>query len=293
MKSISDSFQLLLQRIQLSSAEIRAATVHLATIESRLTKTLDVKKFFKAGSFSRGSSIIGKSDVDAFVVLSRDSVRWGGGQFKSSHTVLDEIRTELTSRFPKTSVARDINSIVVDFKDYRIDVVPAVFAEFPKEHRWPLYWIPDGTGTWMVTSPERQNAYIKQENEVSCGKLRFVAQLLKFWRECRVPRVPLSSFHIEMVLAATGICKGPKSYANCMAEVFKQLAERECRAIADPLEVCGRIPAVKSEPQRESALASVRHSRDHAKAGLEANVPGKLQDARHQWDIVFNGNFPW
>src|SRR5689334_12247911 len=105
MTSIADSFQELLGRIQPREAEVDAANSHLSSIEVRLRKAFDVKKFFTAGSFSRGSSITGKSDVDVFVVLSRESVRWGG-DFKSSFTVLDDVRTELEGRFWNTSVYR-------------------------------------------------------------------------------------------------------------------------------------------------------------------------------------------
>lgn len=46
----------------------------------------------------------------------------------------------------------------------------------------PLYYIPDGNGSWMLTSPEIHNGYIALKNQESCGKLRAVAQLFKFWR---------------------------------------------------------------------------------------------------------------
>ena len=145
----------------------------------------------------------------------------------------------------------------------------------------------------MKTSPELHNAYIKQEDAASGGKIRGTARLLKFWRECRNPRVPLSSFHIEMVLASTGICKGIKSYADCVTEVLQNLAARDCRAMQDPYGISGYIPAVESESQRESALVSVRYSRDHAKDALQADRWNDLNEARRQWDIVFNTKFPW
>jgi signal transduction histidine kinase len=48
--------------------------------------------------------------------------------------------------------------------------------------------------------------YIREADVRSGGKLRHVAQLMKHWRECRSPRVPLSSFHIEMLLVSARNC---------------------------------------------------------------------------------------
>lgn len=173
-----------------------------------------------------------------------------------------------------------------------MDVVPGIFDSMYRE-KWPIYLIPDSAGGWMQTCPSRYDAYISGANTESGGKLAYVAQLMKFWRECRTPRIPLSSFHIEMVLAAEEVCKGVKSYPTCMLEVLRSLARRECRAMRDPYGVAGNIPAVKTDSQRERALASVTDSRNHAASAEQAALWGYINDACRQWDIVFNGKFPW
>ncbi len=230
--------------------------------------------------------------MDVFAVVSRDTVRWGNG-YMSSTTVLDNFRQQLENRFWNTDVYRNGPAIVVEFSDCKGDVVPSVFAEFATEHKWPVYWIPDGAGGWMKTAPGLHNAYIKNEDDACGGKLKRTAQILKFWRECRSPRIPVSSFHIEMVLAALGICKGVKSYADCITEVLQNLAARECRAMQDPFCICGNIAALKTENQRDNALASIKYSRDHAKVALSADRNGNVSEALRQWDIVFNGEFPY
>ncbi|MEW5980099.1 MAG: nucleotidyltransferase domain-containing protein [Acidobacteriota bacterium] len=291
MTSISDSFQILIDRIQPLQSEIDAADRHLTEIKSRLEKAFTVKSFLVVGSASRNTFIHGYSDVDLFAVVARNDLRWGGN-YVSSETVLNNFRKELEGRFWNSNVYRDIHAIVVAFTDSQVDVVPAFFAG-PNPNGWPLYSIPDGARGWMTTSPGYHNAYLKQKNEESRGKLRCTAQLLKFWRACRSPSVPLSSFHIEMVLAHERLCVGARSYATCVTEIFQNLASRECRGIHDPLGVSGIVPAVKSESQRLNALTSIRYSREHAKAAYTADYHGNLHEARRQWDIVFNNQFPW
>jgi hypothetical protein len=250
-----------------------------------------MRRCLVGGSFFRGTFIHGGSDVDLFAVVSRKDVTWGG-ELVSSTTALSNIRQELLLRYPNTPIGKDVHAVVVPFaQGPSVDVVPAVFDQM-LNGRYPLYLIPDGEGGWMRTCPELHNSFVREADAKSTGKLRRVAQLLKYWRECRSPRVPLSSFHIEMALASEGICTGVKSYAACVTEAMQHLAQRECRALQDPLGIAGYIPAVRTTNQREDALASVRHSRDHAKDACFADYAGDVKEACKQWDIVFNYTFP-
>lgn len=290
--TISESFQELIRRIQPLDSEFQAARQHLATIETRLETVFQVSNCRTIGSFARSTSIRGFSDTDLIAVFRKSEFTWGGSLINSD-TALDNVRKALLDRYPYSDIRRDGIAIAISFSDGRqVDVVPAVFDGMFKE-KWPLYLIPDGAGGWMSTCPTLYDAYISGANTDGGGKLIAVAQLMKFWRECRNPRIPLSSFHIEMVLASEDVCKGIKSYADCSLAILRSLARRECRAMQDPYGIAGNIPAVKSASQRERALASVTNSRDHAQSAVSADTRGDIEEARRQWDIVFNTKFPW
>jgi len=285
--TINESFKLLLSRIEPTQAQINAAEQHLATIKTRLKSVFTLKDYLKTGSYSRDTFNKDSSDVDVFAVVSRDDMRWGSG-YVTSDTALDRFKQELEGRFWNTKVYRDVHAIVVKFSDCQVDVVPAFFKGVT-EQNWPLYSIPNGSSGWMEASPALHNAYIAQEDRPAAGKIRGTARLLKYWRNDR----PISSFHIELLLASTGICKGVKSYANCVTETLQLLARQECRGVKDPMGVSGYVSAVKSESQRENVLQSVRYSRDKALAALAADARGDINEARRLWDIVFRGDFPW
>jgi len=288
--SISQSFSSLISRIQPLASEVEAAKQHLATIQTRLETVFELSSCRRTGSFARGTSIRGFSDADLFAVFRKSNFTRAGSLISSS-TVLNSVRQELVARYPNTPISRDVMAISVAFADGRhVDVVPALFDSMHQE-KWPVYLMPDGVGGWMKTCPSIYDAYIEQANRASGGKLLYVAQMVKFWRECRSPRVPLSSFHIELVLASEETCKGVKSYGECVRDIFRSLATRGCRAMQDPFRIAGYIPAVKTEGQRESTLASVTYSRDHANTALTAEL-WQPAEARRQWGIVFNGKFP-
>lgn len=287
--NVSESFTTLLSRIQPTTGEISAAQGHIATIKTRLNATFTLNRIVVGGSFARGTFIRGNSDVDVFAVFAKKEAMWGG-QLVASTTVLDNVRKELAARYPATPVWRDVHAVVVGFSGVQIDVVPALFDQL-RNDRYPQYLIPDGAGGWMATCPDLHNAYIASANTKSGGKLRSIAQLMKFWRECRTPRVPLLSFHIEMLLAQEEVCAGIKTFGTCMTTVLQRLSDRECRAMQDPLGIGGYLMAVRTDAQRAAALASVKSSRDHAKSA-QAALSTNPEEAKRQWNIVFNGNFP-
>jgi hypothetical protein len=291
--TISESFRLLLSRTEPLASELDLARSHANSIETRLSSEFTVKKFLIVGSHSRDTAIRSHSDVDYFAVIARKDARWGEDS-KNSNTVLANVRRVLDAAFDQTDVAKDGQAIVVGFGrgERSVDVVPAVFQGMSPNGR-PVYGMPDGAGKWMPTSPEGHNKYIAEANGRSGGKLRGTAQLLKFWRECRSPRVPIMSFHLELLLAGDDVCRVGMSYADCVLAAFRLLARRECRGYPDPLGISGNVRAAGTDAKRATALAAVQYARDHAASAVEADARGDLAEARRQWDIVFNGSFPW
>ena len=288
--NIANCFLKLIPRIQPTPAEIALAQQHISTIRVRLNSTFKLSKVLVGGSFSRGTLIRGVSDVDLFAVIARGEATWGN-RYESSETILNHFWVELSRRLPSTPIGRDVHAVVVPFSQGpSADVVPAIFDQMINGR--PQYLIPDGNGDWMPTSPERHNLYIQNANGRSGGKLKRLAQILKFWRQCSSTRLAMSSFHIEMLLASSGICVGVKGYAAFMTNALRALAERECRALQDPLGIAGLIPLVKTENQLGDAIASVKYARNHANEACIADYAGDSEEAWRQWDVVFQGHFP-
>jgi SMODS domain-containing protein len=286
------SFQSLITRIAPLQSELDEAKSHADSIRARLQSSFNLKKFVIVGSHSRETAIRRYSDVDHFAVFSRDEFRWGN-EYKNSDTVLNNIKDDLAQRFTQTPVHRDGPAVVVSFGqgNHSVDVVPAMFWEVNKEN-WPIYYIPDGNGGWIPTSPELHNKYIRDADQRSSGKLKRTSQLVKFWRECRSPRIPIASFHLDLLLASQKVCDGVKSIAQCLSDGFRLLATRDCRALQDPLGISNFVSAVKTESQQDAARQAVAHAYDHVARALEAERYGKTLEARRQWNIVFNDKFP-
>lgn len=291
--SVSESFSKLLSRIQPGDLEIKRAEGHASTMKSRLEKYFALKKFELIGSHSRDSAIKKYSDVDFFAVFSRDDVRWGG-KYIDSRTLLNKVANVLRGRYPQTGIRRDKQALVIEFGDgnYAVDVVPAFFEEFDDELHNPIYSIPDSAGGWVITNPKLHNKYINEASQQSNSKLIRTVQLIKWWQSVRIPKIPLKTFHLEMILSSEGICNGVKSYAECLTDTFDLLYKRQCRPLRDPLKISGYIDSTNTELQRDHLYKVIWSSRNRSIRALEFEYSGKVTRAKELWSIIFNNKFP-
>lgn len=102
----------------------------------------------------------------------------------------------------------------------------------------------------------------------------------------------MNSFHVELLLAQANVCSGIKTYGQCLFDAFQLLADRECRALQDPIGISGLVRAANTEAKREKVQAAVADSAFHAVKALLAEAQGDTREAVDQWDLVFDGNFP-
>ena len=290
---VTDGFKTLLSRIEPTDRDIEVYESHRQSITRRLETVFSTNKVELIGSYARGSSIRATSDIDLLLILKREEVRWGEG-YKTSSTVLDQVRAELLNRYPATPVGRDVHAITVGFADnqHPVDVVPGFYLKHGGAMNYPIYAIPNGQGGWMATSPQSHNKFINDSDNQSGGKLKRVARLIKFWRRCRTPSIPLNSFHVELFLAQERICVGPMSYALCMNNALAKLANRQCQPLDDPMDISGKVPAAYTEDKRRRAQEAIYASAKRAYNALQAEGSGNVGEALRLWDLVFNGNFP-
>lgn len=290
--SIGDSFAKLIGWIQPSDSNVEAGKRHSGEIGTRLeSQGFEFNKMRFLGSHSRGTAVESHSDMDLFAIFKKKEVT-RAGSLVSSDTVLSNVRKALAGRYTNnTKVGRDGEAITVSFSDISVDVVPAFFEGF--SGKYPLYSIPNGNGGWMQTSPDAHNDYITQKHESTRHKFRYATQLVKYWRECRTPRTPLSSFHLEILFASEGIFEGVKSYAECVRDALGLLCNRKCRGLQDPLGISGVVNAANNSLFPWSTCQQALESAyGRAARAVEAENGRDQEEARRLWKLVFNSNFP-
>jgi predicted nucleotidyltransferase len=286
--AIARRFGELLESLNPTIREEEAISTHQQVLQSRFGTSLSAYPPLAFGSYPRRTAITRYSDLDLLLRLPAE-VRKRGGEFVSSNTVLDNVRRQAQDRLPLTSVGRDEHAIVIAYADgTRIDLVPAFFCSF---NTHPVFEIPDGKGWWMPTSPAQHKTFIQTADQESAGKLKGVAKLVKFWRFTRQTPIPLSSIHLELILAVERTCIGARSYSACLNWTFHVLARRRGAGLRDPV-LGGLIPAVNTDAKRTELNGALDHAVLHAGAAVNAESSGDTQEAIRQWNIVFNGYFP-
>jgi hypothetical protein len=292
--AISSRFQKILERTALTTGDLTAFARHKQTVvDALVARGILVNNVHTMGSFERGSAIRTVSDIDLLVVVKRKEVAWGDGQ-KSSNRLLEAFRSSLIDRFPSTGIGRDGQAVVIDFGDgsHPVDVVPAFYERQGGPYNHPIFSIPDGAGGWMETSPSSHNKYIQAADQRAASHLIPLAQIFKYWCASRTGGVPISGFHVEMMLSATNIAAGVRTYSQKFFLLLALLTERKCAALNDPVEISGRIAACSTEAKRTQALASVYDAAVHARAAFQAEEREDFQEAWRQWNIVFKDTFP-
>ncbi len=289
--SVSDGFKTLIKRIQTTDAEIDKFNKHAEVITNVLKKAFSLQTVKNHGSHSRGTAIRKYSDLDLFCVVSKEDFKWGDS-LMSSNTVLSKFKDALVERYTQSAIGRDGQAIVLNFFDgTKIDVIPAVFKNI-NQYKKPTYLIPDGDFGWLETTPETYTSIIKDVHEASGYKFSYVIQLLKYWRECRTPRIPILSFHIEYTFAILQTFSEVKSYAECLYDAFDLLYSRKCAALRDPLSISGLIPIACTESQKEQIYAALSSARDKVARAINAEYKGNNETACNYWNLIFNGGFP-
>ena len=284
------NFTKLINSIQPMDSELKKEKLHTVSCRKRLVKSFDIKKFQRIGSHARGTAIRYYSDLDFLTVFSKKEAKWGGS-IVNSDTFLKKVSLNLNDRFTQTLVRKDMQAIVVNFGggQHSLDIVPGFFKEI--KNKRPVYFIPDGLGGWMETSPEAHNSYINRENRRSGEKLKKVGQLIRHWKYCRSTPAPISSFYIDLLLANSGICVGVKSYPQQVYEFFKLMSDRKCRGLRDPAGLTGVVYAVDTNPQLKKLIASVENSLEHSTKAIIAERNNDFSEAYRQWNLVFNYQF--
>ncbi|NOY92980.1 MAG: nucleotidyltransferase [Deltaproteobacteria bacterium] len=298
--SVGTRFQTLIASIQVAQRELDDYAGHQRTLGRALKAEYAGAKVETIGSHARGSAIGGTSDVDLLVRLPLDAVRAanGRGALMSSSTVLAKVRERLKARYHATDVGKDGQAILVSFGNGTrdIDVVPAAFAGMidvvALGAKRPVVLIPEGSGGWIKTAPAAHNDYLSRADAAAGGKFKYVAQLLRHWRRSRAMRIPMLTFHAELVLAHQGTCAAVTSYARLLADSFAVLARRGGRALQDPIGVSGWIPIASTERQAANVVAALEYAAKHAAKAVAFEAVGRLPNAYDQWAMVFNGQFP-
>ena len=190
-------------------------------IESDSTNCLQV------GSYGRNTAINGVRDLDMafelpWEVYDRFNKRTGNVQSQ----LLQEIRDCLKVRYPTTDIRADSQVVVLDFTNYRVEVLPAFKGEDGG------YTFPDSNddGSWKNCWPRDEMNAVTEVNNRANRNLKHVCKILRSWKNTH--GAPMGGMLIDTLtynffrVNTTYDTKSYGSYPELMRDIFQYISDQ-------------------------------------------------------------------
>jgi len=170
------------QNLSVSNAE--EISTKYANITTRLNLDFweinsDTRHSLQVGSYGRKTAIDGVSDLDmVFELSSEDYERYKKLESNGPSTMLQEVRSSLLKRYPRSDVQADGQIVAVNFQGYRVEVLPA----FLDQNGDYIYGDTHDGGTWKLTKPRPEIKAVNDLNNATNQNLKDACKMLRAWK---------------------------------------------------------------------------------------------------------------
>lgn len=286
---VADALHRLIIDVALTPRQRDEADRQRKVVHGHLARGLSVKESLISGSVGRRTAIRPLNDIDLFLTLNRDAhedLRSG-----DPDACLRKIQSILHVAYPNKGRPRlQKRSINIEFSTTGLgfDVVPA----FQDPWNTAVYEIPDrNTRGWIRTNPRVHRDYSRQADQRAGSKANPLVKLLKHWNNTRPGKKPMRSFHLELMVYEA-LTSPPADFAEGLALLFKDLAERVMRPCADPARLVGDVSAGFSPERRQRAQRMLREAAGTAQRAVEADKAHRTAEAHYLWRSILGDAYP-
>lgn len=248
---------------------------------------LSVVTMFEAGSFSHGTGIAQKSDVDLMIWLSY------GQATDLPSSILRRVKDALrdANQYDYGLPCVSSPTVLVPYHTPpKFEIVPA-FYESGSSTSDGTFKIPGRRDEWVLSSPGSHNRYVADVNKSLNARLKPLIRLVKAWKYAK--DVPVSSFYLEM--RTTNHMEGDSYvlYDLDLPSTLRHILATDVADMNDPTGSVGRIPACSSEDNRAATRAKLRSAINALEKADECRRSGDWQGYWYQMYLVFGTNFPY
>lgn len=131
------------------------------------------------GSVGRDTAVKGSSDLDIiFDLPSSVYKRFNDYETNGQSALLQEVKTVMQERYPKTKMRGDGQVVVIEFTKYTVELVPA-FLQSDDRFKYPDTH--DG-GSWKYTDPMKEQEECANCEECSTGNYYNFCHIMRNWK---------------------------------------------------------------------------------------------------------------
>lgn len=287
VRTVNGAFEEFLRRLCPTRADRSAGKSHRASVKAALETNVTIRAMYETGSFSNGTGVRGKSDIDVLVSLVNERP-------SSSYTALSWIKYALEKRFPSTPISISRPAVVIKFGGgYETwEVIPAFITGRGGNDQF-VYDIPgpNAGSAWIDSAPKEHLIYVNDANKAPHkGDAKDLARLIKAWKYyCDVP---ISSFYLEMRCAKHVVNETSYIHIWDVCQILEHLDAIGLAPMNDPSGATGRIYACSTTPKAQDALSKLHTAAVRARKALDASNKGDSTTAFYYLDLLFAGKFP-
>lgn len=289
-KTLDEGFTTFLSWLLPLQTEYDKGASHKTSVENCLINKFKCYRFFETGSFGSGTGVRHYSDSDFFAVIPNEEL-WDD----SSYT-LTKIKEGIRATFSTTTCIKvDCPSVKIPFGTYKsedMEITPCSFGgiiETPLG-KFSAYEIADCNSSWMLSSPDAHNKYVKQQDDRLGNKLKNLIRFVKAWKYYN--NVPISSFYLELRCTKWAESESAIVYNIDLSSFLKHLQKISLASIQDPMGISGYISASKTDIQKKDALSKLNTAVTRAEKAQDAKSKNDIDNAFYWWDMLFNNEFP-
>lgn len=235
------------------------------------------------GSAAKGTIVRPIDDVDVLATFSNANNVWESKYANDSQAFLYRIRNAYDGCVTSQVGARG-QAIRVFFQTGgHVDVAPV----FTQAGDGQSFYLPDGAGGWLLTSPFVANSWFTTRNADLSYNLGPVVRLLKKWNIAHSKR--LRSFHLETMTASMFVSLGTNHRSNLL-KFFE--TGRNWLDVSDPGVHSGLLSSYLTWSGRDEVRRSFDSAADRAGRAIARENAGDHAEAKRLWAIVLGSGFP-
>ncbi|MFE6849743.1 hypothetical protein ACFVDH_02985 [Streptomyces sp. NPDC057674] len=262
--------------------ERRDAVVN--TLKSAFPSTSDIRyqSHKIIGSLGRKTASAPVADIDLLVHLSVDSDLWNRKYRSDSSEFLYRVRRSLNSASTVRKIGARGQAVRLFYADgLEVDVAAV------EKYQGGSFAIPDGSGKWLTTNPNRHESYLDDRNRELAGDLKKIIRFAKQWNKAHSSY--LASFHLEMMVARTF-----SSLNNDSRDALRVFFEhnKNYLSVQDPAGYSGDLSDYLTPLAAGAARSALDAAYRRAVAAKQAEADGNHREAIRLWRVILGNQFP-
>jgi len=172
-------------RKNISVQNASAISTSYSNITTRLNKDFwdsesDTAHTRQVGSYGRQTAINGVSDLDmVFELPWSEYKRYKNLKGNGPSQLLQDVRKSLKVRYPMTEIKGDGQVVVVEFSQYRVEVLPAFFDKDADGYR---FGDSNDGGSWKLCKPIQEIDAVNKRNSETNRNYKHVCKMIRAWK---------------------------------------------------------------------------------------------------------------